>query len=51
MKKEQFGQAYKPSKEEVSEVRAAVDKLVAEGKVYRDSEGRVWPVDPKQGRA
>lgn len=41
----------KPSKEEVEQIRREVDKLIAQGKVYRDSQGRIYPVETDKGRA
>jgi len=35
---------YEPTPEEVEEVRKMVDKLVEEGKVYRDKDGKIWPL-------
>lgn len=32
-----------PIEEQLKEVREGVNELIAQGKVYRDPEGRIWP--------
>jgi hypothetical protein len=34
---------YEPTEDQIREVREGVDQLIAQGKVYRDPEGRIWP--------
>lgn len=51
MRKERFGKPEEPTKEQVDEVRREVDKLVEQGKVYRDDQGRIWPITIDKGRA